>query len=184
MAAATLAWHFPDDVREGDAFCLVRIGMIARRLTLFPKVRRVVKWIDQAAQIAASADSGLLKSERMIFSWNHFGCMQYWRSVDAMLEWTHAQPHTDWWKWALERQRTHQDLSFYHETYVVGPGRFEAIYMNLGEARPGASAFGDLRPPQGASGTARGRLGRLPQVGVTGEPARVDQAFGPSRSGG
>lgn len=75
-----------------------------------------------------------------------------------MLAWTHAQPHTDWWRLALERQRTKQDLSIYHESYVPGEHGFEAIYLNLAGQQPGAARFGNLVAPRGGMASARGRL--------------------------
>jgi hypothetical protein len=174
MAHETLAWHFPEADPASGSFCMVRLGLIAHRLRVVPKLRKLSKAIDQAAAEAGRSGSGLLNSERIVLGWNHFGYLQYWRTVDTMLAWTRQSPHTEWWKWAVERQRTHGDVSIYHETYAARPSGFEAIYLNLGERRPAASAFGDLRPPKGAMATARGRLGNLHGVGVVGDAATID----------
>jgi len=146
-------------------------------------INRFGKAIDRASAEASKNDAGLMKSERILFSLRHFGYLQYWRSVEEMLAWTHAQPHTEWWKKAVERQRAHGDLSIYHETYVASARGFEAIYVNLGEHRPGASAFGDLRPPKGSMATARGRLGEMQEVRISGEMTTFDsmKRSGPSQ---
>jgi hypothetical protein len=160
MIQQTVAWQ-PADQADKSFCCMIRLGIIAHRFRVLPMVRKLGKAIDKAANDAMANHTGLLQSERIAMRWNHYGYLQYWRSVDEMLAWAHAQPHTDWWKQAVERQRTKQDLSIYHETYLVSDNSFEAIYMNPGNWRPGASKFGNLVMPKGRLATARGRLGEL-----------------------
>lgn len=179
MPHEALAWHFPEDTR--GEFCLIRIGLIVHRVRALPWAWRIGQAIDRATQEPAARSAGLLTSERIRLGWNHFGYLQCWRNVDDMLSWAHASPHTEWWRMAVERQRNRQDFSIYHETYSAAPGGFEAIYLNLAGARPGASAFGELRPPKGASATAMGRLGRIGAVNVTGEAAKIDPTRTESR---
>ncbi|MFM1802685.1 MAG: hypothetical protein RJA81_2037 [Planctomycetota bacterium] len=159
MIQQTLAWQ-PDPADSNSCFCMIRLGMMVHRVRAIPLIRKFQKAIDQAAREAMQAQAGLLQSERMIFRWNHFGYLQYWNTLDQMLAWSHEKPHTDWWAAAVNRQRKNQDFSIYHETYVVERGNFEAIYMNPGDHRPGASRFGTLVSPQGSLATARGRLGK------------------------
>lgn len=153
---------------------MIRLGLIVHHWRAAPFAWKMGRAIERSSRRGPERPSGLLTSERIQLSRNHFGYLQYWRSVDDLIAWAHASPHTDWWRMALERQRTRQDFAIYHETFVTSPGGFEAIYLNLGESRPGASAFGDLKPPKGAAASARGRLGGMPAVEVSGVTAKID----------
>ncbi|MFM7316336.1 MAG: monooxygenase family protein [Isosphaeraceae bacterium] len=167
----TVAWQWPEGLEGG--FCMIRLGIIARRVWAMPYVLKFRKAIDRSARVAASQGAGLYKSELIIMGWNHFGYIQHWKDVDSLLAWSHAEPHTNWWKEAAERQRRRGDFSIYHETYIATPNGFEAIYLGLGEWRPGASAFGLLVPPKGTLATAKGRIsGGTGVLEVTGEAAR------------
>lgn len=165
----TVAWHWPDDLN--GRFCMIRLGIIATRPRALPYALRFRKAIDRSAEEAMQNQAGLLKSERILLSWNHFGYLQYWRDLESLLAWTRSEPHTEWWKTALQRQRQKGDFSIYHETYVSTAKGFEAIYLGLGDYRPGASVFGQLQPPKGHMASARGRM-EGPQAGeLTGQPA-------------
>ena len=178
MPHETFAWHCPESL--GGSFCLIRVGLIVHSWRAVPFAWKMGKAIERSTRVGPDRPAGLLASECIRMSWNHFGFLQYWRTIDELIAWAHASPHTDWWRMALERQRTRQDFAIYHETYLSSPGGFEAIYLNLGESRPGASAFGDLKPPKGASATARGRLGGISPVEVSGASAKIDPSRGRS----
>lgn len=168
MSNQALVWQWPAD--GSGSFCILRLGMIARRPGALPKVFRFGRAIDRSARQAIEQQSGLLKSERIILAWNHFGYLQYWRDLKSLLAWTRAEPHTQWWKEALERQRKRGDFIIYHETYLATQKGFEAIYLGLDGQRPGASSFGELVPPKGRMATARGRMEGGEFQDLTGQP--------------
>lgn len=170
----TVAWQWPEEL-EGR-FCMIRLGIIARRVRALPYALKFRGAINRSAKAAASNGAGLLKNEQIVMGWNHFGFLQYWRDLDALLAWSRTEPHTGWWKDAVQRQRQRGDFSIYHETYVATPKGFEAIYLSLGEHRPGASGFGLLQPPKGHMATARGRVEGPGPGTLTGQPApRVEK---------
>jgi len=171
MPHEALAWHSTDE--PGGNFCMIRIGLIIHRWRAVPWAWRVGRAVKRATADPAARPPGLLVSERIVMARNHFGYLMYWRSLNELLSWAHASPHTDWWRDAVDRQRARHDFSIYHETYCMTPGGFEAIYLNLAGERPGASAFGDLRPPKGPFATSRGRLGRIGSIEMTGEAAKI-----------
>lgn len=165
----TVAWQWPENLN--GRFCLVRLGIMATRAKALPYALKFGKAIDRSANVAIAEKAGLLKSERIILSWKHFGYLQYWSNLESLLAWTRSQPHTQWWKDALDRQRRRGDFSIYHETYISTPKGFEAIYLGLGDDRPGASGFGLLQPPTGHMATARGRVEGPGSTTLTGHPA-------------
>ncbi|MCY2933917.1 MAG: DUF4188 domain-containing protein [Planctomycetota bacterium] len=171
MMSQALAWQWPE--RLGERFCLIRFGMIASKARALPQIWRYTRAIEQSARAAIDQQSGLLKSERIMFRWNHFGFLQYWSDLDQMLAWTHNEPHTAWWKSALDRQRQSNDLVIYHETYLVNSKGFEAIYLGVDQQRPGASAFGQMVLPKGGLATAKARLAGDQAPLLTGQAAKI-----------
>ena len=164
-----LAWQWPGQL--GGRFCMIRLGIIATRPWALRYALKFGKAIDRSAKAAMSGQAGLLKSERILMSWNHLGYLQYWRDLESLLAWSHSEPHTTWWKEALDRQRRRGDFSIYHETYLPTPKGFEAIYVGLGDYRPGASGFGLLEPPTGHMASAKGRVEGATPADLTGQPA-------------
>lgn len=147
----------PESVAE---LCLVRMGIQARGLRAVRDAIRLGRAIDRSSRAATAEDAGLLRSERFVIGWNHFGFLQYWRSFDAMEAWSHRPPHADWWREAADRGRRRGDFGIYHETYLVPNDRLETIYL---DCRPvGLGTFGTLNNASGPRTTGRDRLGRRP----------------------
>ena len=90
--------------------------------------------------------------------------VQYWRSPDQLLAYASARDaeHLPAWK-AFNRAVRNGGVGIWHETYVVGPGRYENIYVDM--------------PPFGLG--AAGRLDR-----VTGPKARATDRLSASRGSG
>jgi hypothetical protein len=145
----------PESVEE---LCLVRLGLMVRRVRAFPFAARMGRAIDRSAREAIESNSGLLRSERFGLGWGHFGVLQYWSSFGALEAWSHRGPHSDWWREALERMRLKGDFGIYHETYLVPRAGIESIYLNCPPV--GLAAFGVTGEAVGASTTSRDRLGR------------------------
>ncbi len=145
----------PESVGE---LCLVRLGLVVRKLAAWPFAARMGRAIGRSAQEAISSRAGLLRSERFTIQWGHFGVLQYWVSFDALEEWSHRPPHSDWWGEALERMRNREDFGIYHESFLVPRQGIETIYLNSPPV--GISAFGPLSEAIGTMTTSRDRLGR------------------------
>lgn len=102
-----------------------------------------------------------MSSEMFFFSFSHVGIFQYWRSFAELEAWSHAEPHSFWWKDAVERSRKKSDFVIYHESYLVPRANFESIYLNLKpKDRVGAAAFGEPKEAKGPLTASRDRLGR------------------------
>lgn len=145
----------PESIAE---FCLIRLGLQARRWRALPYASRLARAIDRSAAEAIAAGAGLLHSERFAFGPRHFGVLQYWRSFDDLEQWSRRPPHSEWWRGAVERMRTKGDFGIYHEAFVVPRAAVEAIYLNCDPV--GLATFGVLGEPVGRMTTSRDRLGR------------------------
>ncbi|MDE2405522.1 MAG: DUF4188 domain-containing protein [Sphingomonadales bacterium] len=59
--------------------------------------------------------------------------VQYWRSVGQLLDYARAREaaHLPAWQRFNRRIGTDGSVGIWHETYVVAPGRFENVYVNM-----------------------------------------------------
>lgn len=84
--------------------------------------------------------------------------VQYWRSFEDLVRWSRLPKgkHRSVWTEYTRRIAADGAVGIWHETYVVGPGRYETVYTNmpptgLGRVAPRETAIKRL-------GTAAGRL--------------------------
>ena len=141
-----------------DELCLIRLGFQARRWGALPYLWQLARAIDRQAAQAITEGAGLLISERFAFGPRHFGVLQYWRSFDALEQWSHRPPHSEWWRGAIDRGRLKADFGIYHESFLVPRSAIESIYLDCEPV--GMSSFGTLDDPEGTKTTSRDRLGR------------------------
>lgn len=80
--------------------------------------------------------------------------VQYWRSPEHLLAYAKNRnaKHLPAWRAFHREVGNREDVGIWHETYVVGPGRYENIYTNM--------------PPFGL-----GRVGTIVPVGKQSETA-------------
>jgi hypothetical protein len=155
MTSRRLVAELPEGV---EGLCLVRFGLIVRKVSALGFVRRALRRIDQAAAEAIAAGAGLFLAERFAMGWRHAGSWQYWASFEALDAWSRRPPHSEWWREALDRMRTRGDLGVYHEAFLVARRDVESIYLDCPPL--GLAAFGAVAEPVGPRTTARDRLGR------------------------
>lgn len=84
--------------------------------------------------------------------------LQYWRSVEELQAFAvdPTAPHARAWRDFNRRVGDDGSVGVWHETYVVGPGRAEAIYANMPAF--GLAAATTHAPVGRGRGTARSRL--------------------------
>jgi len=155
MAMRRAVAELPESVEE---LCLVRFGLVARRLSALLLVRRLERDVARSSRAAMAAGAGLLGSDRFAIGWRHVGALQYWSSFGALDAWSHGTPHAAWWRAAVDRMRTVGDLGVYHEAYLVPRKNVETIYLDCPPL--GVAAFGTMAEAVGPRTTARDRLGR------------------------
>jgi hypothetical protein len=85
--------------------------------------------------------------------------VQYWRSFDALDRFARSRsdPHLPAWTMFNRTAARDGSAGVFHETYLVQPGQFEAVYANM--PRFGLARAFEHVPANGRRETARGRLG-------------------------
>ncbi len=107
-------------------------------------------------ELQSQPDSGLLHAEM----W--FGrtliLVQYWRSMAQLLAYAKDKQseHLPAWKAFNQAVGTDGSVGIWHESYVVGPGRYENIYVNMPAF--GLGRAGRLLPVQGRLASAAQRM--------------------------
>jgi len=120
--------------------------------------------------LAQSPDSGFL-GRKIYFFWPGIMLLQYWRSFDELEAFARdrEQPHLSAWQRFNRTVGSDGTVGFWHETYLVQPGAYEVVYVNmpvwgLAQATQHIAAVGRLE-------TARRRLGGESEPGVPTPPA-------------
>jgi hypothetical protein len=101
---------------------------------------------------------GMLGS-RIYVSPPTFLIVQYWRSFDDMEAFARSpyDLHLPAWKRFNQHIGKSGDVGVFHESYLVTPGQYEAVYVNM--PRFGLGAAAQHMPATGSHLTARRRLG-------------------------
>lgn len=109
-------------------------------------------------ELDANPQLGLLGFEEW-FSNRVAIIVQYWRSMDALMDYAHAKAHLHVPAWReLNRRfaRAGNGVGIWHETYRVPAGGYETIYRNM--PRFGLGKATELVEASGSRETARGRM--------------------------
>ncbi|MDQ2857923.1 MAG: DUF4188 domain-containing protein [Candidatus Eremiobacteraeota bacterium] len=141
---------------EGE-FVVFLIGMRVNRPW------KIHKWLPVAAamprmlaELASQRDSGFLAHE--IWLGRTIVVLQYWRSSEQLFAYAKDRnaKHLPAWRAFNKAIGTSGDVGIWHETYVVAPGAFESVYVNMPPF--GLGKAGSLTPASGKRETAAGRL--------------------------
>jgi hypothetical protein len=118
---------------EGESFVLVKLGFYWhswRGLWEFWKYADLIKKTTHKDK-----SIGLYKTEYFLYSQNHAGFLQYWKSYEDLENWSRKNAnHLKWWK-EMEGKNLWQWLSAYHEVYLINKDSVETIY-NLRHKEP------------------------------------------------
>jgi hypothetical protein len=141
---------------EGD-FVLFLIGMRINKpwrpdkwLPVFLAMPRMLKELE-----ARGAASGFLGA----FSAG-FTIVQYWRSFEALEAYARDREGAHWPAWTAFNRRmknSRGDVGIWHETYLIGAGRYETIYSGMPPT--GLAKAARSRPATAAMDRARDRVG-------------------------
>ena len=141
-----------------DEFVVFLIGM---RVNKPWKLRR---WLPaflampkMLAELSRRPELGLL-GYRLTFGIDGPTVIQYWRSTEQLMAYAHSSDdaHLPAWRAFNKAVGRSGDVGIWHETFVVAPGAYENIYVNM--PRFGLAAAGEHLPVAARGGTARQRL--------------------------
>ncbi|MEH2212242.1 DUF4188 domain-containing protein [Nostoc sp.] len=156
-----------------EPFVVFLIGMRINKLFAF------FKWIptDRAMSsmlqnLNQNPEKGFLGGETFVY-WRGVGLIQYWRSFEDLERFARNPDDAHLKAWQRFNQAIGADgsVGIWHETYLIEPGRYEAVYGNMPVF--GLAAATKHVPAMGRKETARRRLGG------DGEPAVPSPAIQP-----
>jgi hypothetical protein len=131
---------------SGD-FAVLLIGMRVNRWWKVHQWARVAAAMPRMIrELQQRPELGLLGAE----AW--FGrttlMVQYWRSMDALLDYAKNRDsaHLPAWRAFNKRVGANGDVGIWHETYRVRAGDYETVYVNM--KRFGLGKAGELVPAQ------------------------------------
>ncbi len=138
------------------------VFMIGMRVNRFLAFRR---WIMTAMQMGPMLrtlyqhpEKGFLGGQ-IFFTLRGPALVQYWRSFEDLEHFARNQddPHLASWKRFNKAVGSGGSVGIWHETYLVQPGQYEAVYGNMPAF--GLAAVTQHVPAVGKRETARRRLG-------------------------
>lgn len=116
---------------EGD-FVLFLIGLrINEPLKIgqwLPTMRAMPRML---AELRRQPELGLLHAELWLGRTTLM--TQYWRSMDQLLRYAHSRDaeHLPAWRRFNRSVGTGGSVGIWHETYAIGAGRYESVYVNM-----------------------------------------------------
>ena len=142
-------------VEMDGEFVVFLIGMrvnnlwkIHKWLPMFFAMPKMLKELDAHPEAGCLGHGGLGKV-----------IVQYWRSFEHLEAYARAKDKTHWPAWVDFNRRvgnSRGDVGIWHETYLVKPGNFEAIYSGMPPF--GLGKVGKLIPATGNREAARSRM--------------------------
>jgi hypothetical protein len=140
-------------------FVVFLIGMRVNQL------RRVDKWVPVARamppmvrELYANRESGFLHAAFFV-NWRGVSTLQYWRSFEQLHAYAHARDARHLPAWAAFNRSVggNGSVGVWHETYQVGAGRYECVYVNM--PLWGLAAAGEQVQATGRMSDAKSRMG-------------------------
>ncbi len=140
----------------------MRINQFWRFWRWFPTVLAMRPML---LELHTHPEKGFLSAE-FVFNLRGPILIQYWRSFDDLDNFARSRsdPHLPAWTKFNRTAARDGSAGVFHETYVVQPGRFEAVYVNM--PRFGIARAFEHAPASGRRETARGRLGGVAEPEV------------------
>jgi hypothetical protein len=170
LGAKVFPGRFTADTDE--PFVVFIVGMRFNKI-LSPKWFAGVKAFDKMYRaLMSDPELGFLGAEKILY-WRGSGQIQYWRSMEHLERFARGVDgtHVPAWKHYNQIVRTSGTVGVWHETYIMEPGKAEAIYANMPEF--GLGKVLDHVPAIGHRETARRRLGGQNEPAVESPPQPV-----------
>lgn len=146
--------------RRDEPFAVFIIGLRINRFLDFrswiPTARAMRPMLEE---LYAHPEKGFLGAEYFLYSRGP-AIVQYWRSFEDLERFAKDpnDPHLPAWQRFNREAKRSGSVGVWHETYLVGPGAYEAIYSNMPPF--GLAKATEMVPAVGARESARRRLMR------------------------
>ncbi|OIN66613.1 transcriptional regulator [Exiguobacterium sp. KRL4] len=104
------------------------IGLRINRLRSVRKWWPTVQAMTPMIKECYEQQVGLLSHE-MLVGWRSVTLIQYWRSSDALIAYSHGNRHLTAWKKFNQSARASNAVGIFHETFEIS--NYETMYVNL-----------------------------------------------------
>ena len=131
-------------------FRINRLWKVHKWLPVFRAMRPMIQ------ELSRHPDSGFLNAE---IAWgNPVIMVQYWRSFEDLVRYAKDRDgeHLPAWARFNRSVGSNGDVGIWHETYIVRPGAYEAVYNHM--PRFGLAAAADHVAAEGPLANAEGRM--------------------------
>jgi Monooxygenase af470-like len=142
-----------------EPFVVFLLGMRVNRIFAVRKwLQTAQAMVTMLRALKTHPEKGFMGAQT-IFYWRGIGLIQYWRSFEDLerVARSPSEPHLEIWRRFNRTIGADGTVGFWHETFMVEPGRHEAIYGNMPVF--GLAAATQHVPAVGRRETARQRLG-------------------------
>ena len=85
------------------------------------------------AELAKHRELGMIGTPRTLVSGRLIIVQEYWRRYDALEDYARNADHKHLaaWRGFNAAARENESVGIFHETYLIGPGTHESIYVNV-----------------------------------------------------
>ncbi len=142
-----------------EPFVVFLIGMRVNRIFAVRKWLATARAMTRMLRVLRMyPEKGFMGGQTILYR-RGIGYIQYWRSFDDLERFARSpsEPHLDAWRRFNTTIGADGTVGFWHETYMIGSGKHEAVYGNMPVF--GLAAAGRHVPAVGRRETARRRLG-------------------------
>jgi len=157
-------------------FVVFLIGMRVNRLLAVHKwLPPMLAMTPMLQTLFTHPEKGFLGGQ-FFLAWRGPMILQYWRSFEDLERFARApsEPHLGAWRRYNQAVGSDGSVGVWHETYLVQPGGYEAVYANM--PIYGLAKSTRHVPAQGRRETARRRLGGENEPAVPSTMPRVQEA--------
>jgi Domain of unknown function (DUF4188) len=143
----------------GEPFVMFLIGMRVNRIFAVRKWLRTARAMNKMLRALRTHPEKGFMGGQTIYYRRGIGIIQYWRSFDDLEHFARSpsEPHIDAWRYFNQTIGADGTVGFWHETYMVEPGKHEEVYGNMPIF--GLAAAAKHVPAVGQRETARRRIG-------------------------
>jgi Domain of unknown function (DUF4188) len=145
--------------QHDEPFVVFIIGMRVNKFLAFRKWIPVARAMGPMLKtLYQNPQKGFLGAEAMLYG-RGIGLIQYWRSFEDLEKFARNKddPHLEPWRQFNKKIGADGTVGIFHETYMVEPGKYEAVYGNMPVF--GLAAATKHVPAVGKRETARRRIG-------------------------